>query len=218
MSDASHELRTPLAVTRARLEVALRNPQRTDWSQAAADVLRESGRMERLVRDLLLIARGERVLRSPRYVDLDEVAMSAVRSARLLMPEARSIDARTISAGRVLGDPDLLERVVTNLVDNALRHATHSVSVSVNRRDQPDGPSVVELVVTDDGPGIAVADRERIFERFTRLDEARDRQRGGTGLGLAIVHDVVAAHGGTVIVEEGPEGGARFVVRLPAAF
>lgn len=221
VSDASHELRTPLAVTRARLEVALRHPQRTDWPQAANIVLRESGRMERLVRDLLLIARGEQQVRNPRQVDLDEVAMGAIRSARLVAPSGHTIDGHAVSAGRVLGDPDLLDRVVTNLLANAVRHSQRQVAVSVVRRDAPVGSgsatAVVELAVTDDGPGVPEADRTRIFERFTRLDEARDRQSGGAGLGLSIVHDVVVGHGGTVHVEDGPAGGARFVVRLPAA-
>lgn len=147
--------------------------------------------------------------------------MGAIRSARLVAPPGHSIDGHAVSAGRVLGDPDLLDRVVTNLLANAVRHSQRQVAVSVTRRDAPVGSgsatAVVELAVTDDGPGVPEADRTRIFERFTRLDEARDRQSGGAGLGLSIVHDVVVGHGGTVHVEDGPAGGARFVVRLPAA-
>ena len=214
VSDASHELRTPLAITRARLEVALRNQKRTDWPAAANDVLRESGRMERLVRDLLALARGGPELEKQGPVDLDEVVLEAVKSARLLAPPGCVIEARGVSAGRVLGHADLLERVVANLLTNGLRHARSMVKVSLSHA--ADDPTLIELTVSDDGPGVAPPERERIFERFTRLDEARDRQSGGAGLGLAIVAEVVGAHRGTVHVEGQPGGGARFVVRIPA--
>ena len=212
VSDASHELRTPLAVTRARLEVALRS-ERADWPAAAHDALRESGRMERLVRDLLVLASGESEVREARPVDLDEVVMEVVRSARLVAPPTATIDVSGVSGGRVVGSADALERVVANLVDNALRHAASIVRVSLQPSSSHAG--MIELAVADDGPGVAAADRERVFERFTRLDEARDRLRGGTGLGLAIVAETVAANRGTVHVEDAPGGGARFVVRLP---
>ena len=214
VSDASHELRTPLAITRARLEVALRNQERTDWPAAANDVLRESGRMERLVRDLLALARGGPELEKQGPVDLDEVVLEAVKSARLLAPPGCVIEARGVSAGRVLGHADLLERVVANLLTNGLRHARSMVKVSLSHA--ADDPTLIELTVSDDGPGVAPPERERIFERFTRLDEARDRQSGGAGLGLAIVAEVVGAHRGSVHVEGQPGGGARFVVRIPA--
>jgi len=105
-----------------------------------------------------------------------------------------------------------LARVVRNLADNAERHATDVVALSVAERN-----GHVTLAVADDGPGIPVADRIRVFERFTRLDDARARRTGGYGLGLAIVRDVVAAHGGTVVIDEGAGGGARVIVELPAA-
>ncbi len=109
-------------------------------------------------------------------------------------------------------DHNQIVRVVTNLLDNAERHARHSVSVEV----RPNGRNA-EIVVDDDGDGIAVGDRERIFERFTRLDAARSRDRGGTGLGLAIARDIVQAHRGTIEVGTSPVGGARFLVSLPLA-
>ncbi|WP_433789874.1 ATP-binding protein [Actinoplanes sp. CA-252034] len=102
--------------------------------------------------------------------------------------------------------------MVRNLADNAARHAHDTVVVAV--RADPDG---VELVVEDDGAGIPESERERVFERFVRLDEARDRDAGGSGLGLAIVKEIVAAHEGTVEVTASALGGARFVVRLPAS-
>jgi hypothetical protein len=113
---------------------------------------------------------------------------------------------------RVVGDRGQLARVVRNLVDNARRHARSRVLVTVGR----DGDTAV-LEVSDDGPGVPQADRARVFERFVRLDDARARTDGGSGLGLAIVAEVVAAHGGSVEVTDGPAGGALFRVRMPAA-
>jgi signal transduction histidine kinase len=115
-----------------------------------------------------------------------------------------------VSGGRVLGDAAALSRVVRNLMDNAERHARSHVTVAVRTHEQ-----TVELVVTDDGPGVPVAERERIFERFARVDESRVASDGGTGLGLAIVREIVVAHRGTIELG-GAEPGAQFVVRLPA--
>ena len=212
VADASHELQTPLSSNRTELEVALSHPSSTDWQQAARALLVTNARMERLVRDLLYLARGDdpAPLPAPRPVDLDDVVLAEATRLRL---EARvAVDTQRVSAGAVIGRRDDLERVVRNLLDNAARHASSTVAVEVASAD-----GSVTLLVDDDGPGVAPADRERIFERFTRLDTARDRSRGGTGLGLAIVREIVQAHDGTVAVEAAPSGGARFVVRLPGA-
>ena len=111
----------------------------------------------------------------------------------------------------VVADPAALERLIGNLVDNAVRHASSAVTVAVGGSDHR-----VSVTVTDDGPGIAEPDRQRVFERFTRLDYARDRDHGGSGLGLAIVRELAHAHGGTVRIEDAAPG-ARFVVELPRA-
>jgi signal transduction histidine kinase len=113
--------------------------------------------------------------------------------------------------GRVDGDAAQLGRVVRNLADNAARHAASRVVFELRQRD-----GAVVLRVDDDGPGVPVDERQRIFARFTRLDDARTRNTGGSGLGLAIVAEIVAAHGGAVTVADAPAGGARFEVRLPA--
>ena len=110
------------------------------------------------------------------------------------------------------GRRDQLARLVRNLVDNASRHAQARVELSLQTTD-----ATVELTVDDDGPGIDPDDRERVFERFTRLDDGRARDAGGLGIGLAIVKAIVEQHGGTVTIDDAPIGGARFVVRLPAA-
>src|SRR6185436_19572690 len=125
---------------------------------------------------------------------------------------SRTVETAGIGPAPVRGDPEQLRRVVRNLLENATRHAEHTVVVTV---DAPDGR--VTLAVADDGPGIPEAEHERIFERFTRLDAARSARDGGAGLGLAIARELVQRHGGTIIVDPDHEPGARFVVTLPRA-
>jgi signal transduction histidine kinase len=117
-----------------------------------------------------------------------------------------------VSSGQVSGAAILLRQVVRNLVDNAARHATSWVGLSLQEND-----GWVELTVEDDGDGIPARDRDRVFERFVRLDSARAREEGGAGLGLAIVRNIVETAHGTVRVDDSPAGGARFTVRLPSA-
>lgn len=208
VSDASHELRSPLASLRTQLEVAVAHPERADWPAVAEGVLEEGGRMERLVDDLLALARADEgaVLAHMEDVDLGEIMADAAQRVEGLV-----VDREGIGPAFVRGDAQSLRRVVRNLLDNARRHAAGRILV----RTAQEGDEVV-AVVEDDGQGIAEADREQVFERFARLEEARDRDAGGTGLGLAVVREIVEAHGGTVTAEEGDLGGARLVVRLPA--
>ncbi|MFJ4634375.1 ATP-binding protein [Streptomyces hygroscopicus] len=218
--DAAHELRSPLTALRAQLEVMSSYPDPTRDPRTAAALLEDTVRLHDLVKDLLALARSEDPARprSPatRVIDLDEVVLAEVRRQRSLT--RADIDARRVSGGRVRGDAEALRRVVRNLLDNARRHADQRVRVALGERD-----GTVELTVSDDGAGIPAADRLRVFERFTRLDEARSREAGGSGLGLAIVSTVVTAHGGTAYADQDPApddgglGGARLVVRLPAA-
>ena len=211
VSAASHELRTPIAVIRHVLEVA-QSTNAPDWREIVDSVLEEDIRMERLVDDLLLIARTDAgVSRSEHWtaVDLDDIVFEEARR----VPSPIQIDVSRVSAGQVNGDVEQLRRVVRNLFDNALRHATQAIEVdlsSVGGR--------VSVAVDDDGPGVAPEDRTRIFERFVRLDESRTRSDGGTGLGLAIVTELVDSLGGDVHVESSERlGGARFVFTLPDA-
>lgn len=209
VSDASHELRTPVAVLRSEAEVARRAPDSTTIDDFATVVLNESGRLERLVEDLLALARGDesRTLSSTSTVDVDEVVLSEALRSRAL-----PVDKSAVSAGRVLGHPDVMTRVVAHLLDNAARHGEHHVAIGV----YTDG-EIVRVWVDDDGPGISEGERERIFERFIRLDDARTRDRGGAGLGLAVVHSAVEQMEGTIEVLDSPLGGARFEIKLPAA-
>jgi signal transduction histidine kinase len=207
VSDASHELRSPIASIRTQLEVAQAHPDRADWDEVASGVLEESGRMERLVDDLLTLARAdEGVLQRVGEVDVAELMLSEIERIDDL-----EVDGSAVGRAVVQGDALALRRVFRNLLDNARRHARYRISLSLAE----EGREVI-AVVEDDGAGVAEEDRERIFERFTRLSEGRARDAGGAGLGLAVVREVLAAHRGTVAVEQGPLGGARFVVRLPA--
>ena len=205
VADAAHELRSPLASARTQLEVLLAHPAGADWPGTAADVLADVERLTRMVDDLLLLARTDSGSRDVDVnVDLSSVAAQAVSRHEM-------VALTTVDDPVVRGDPTALGRAVANLVDNAVRHASAAVTVDVRHRD-----GWVELTVDDDGPGVAAADRDRVFERFTRLDEGRSRDAGGSGLGLAIVRDVVEAHGGSVRLSRAPAGGLRAAVRLPA--
>lgn len=210
VSDASHELRSPVAAVRQHAEVALAHPDRTTVEGLAETALAESLRMQRLVDDLLLLARAdEHSLQSHRRpLDLDDLVFDEARRLRATTP--LSVDTTAVSAGRVEGDAAALRRALRNLADNAARHAASRVAFSLTERD-----GWALLQVDDDGPGIPEQQRVRVFERFVRLDDARTRDGGGSGLGLAIVEEIVTAHGGDVAISDGPLGGARFTLRLP---
>jgi signal transduction histidine kinase len=208
VSDASHELRSPVASIRAQLETALRYPDDVDWPGVARIVLAEDDRLDHLVGNLLAMARYEEGRFGPKSeVDLDELVLAS--TPRITGVE---VDLSGVSAGRVWANADEITSVVRNLLDNAARHAAGRISVAVNDV----GPWVV-LAVCDDGAGVPVEQRGRIFQRFARLEEGRSRDEGGTGLGLALSKRIVEHHGGSIRVEDGPLGGARFVVELPSA-
>jgi signal transduction histidine kinase len=208
VADAAHELRSPLANIRTELEVAQRHgvpPSLVD------DLLADVERLSRLVDDLLLLARADDadqpvVRREP--VDVTGVVTEVAERCRAArVPVAVDNGA----ALWTVGDRDALLRMVGNLVDNAVRHAASRVVVSVTA----EGDTAL-VRVTDDGPGIPPGDRERVFDRFTRLDDARTRGGGGAGLGLAIVRELARRHGGSVrLTDAGP--GVRAEVRLPLA-
>ena len=210
VSDASHELRSPLAVIRQSAEVAKAYPDRVDITTLADDVLDESQRLEGVVTALLLLARLEGGEPGDHEViDLDDVVLTEV--ARAEEVDGLTMDVHGVGAGQVRGSTVLLGQVVRNLLANARRHAASKVTVTLREFD-----GTVELCVADDGPGIAPADRARVFDRFVRLDDARARDEGGSGLGLAIVRKIVDSAGGSVEIGDSTNGGARFIVRLPA--
>jgi signal transduction histidine kinase len=213
VADASHELRSPVATIRQHAEVAQAHPDRTTPDELAGTVLAEALRMQQLVDDLLLLARADEhslgLRRRP--VDLDDLVLDEVRRLRTMTSVEVEVDAGGVSAGQVDGDAAALQRVVRNVVDNAARYAESRVVLSLAEHD-----GTVTFAVDDDGPGVPPDQRQRVFERFVRLDDARARDGGGSGLGLAIVAEVVAAHGGTVTLTQADLGGARVEVTLPA--
>jgi signal transduction histidine kinase len=209
VSDASHELRSPIAAIRQHAEVATMHPARTSVPELARAVLNEDLRVQNLVEDLLLLARTDEHGRPhAAAVDLDDLVFDEARHLR--RTTAVRVDVSAVSGGRTYGDAEALRRVLRNLGENGARHASSTIAFALH--EQADG---VELVVDDDGPGIPPQERERVLQRFVRLDEARNRDDGGAGLGLAIVAEVVAAHGGRVSVEDSPHGGARFRLSFP---
>lgn len=214
VGDAAHELRSPLASLRVQLEVAQRLGPSADWSGLIDDVLVDVDRLDRLVEDLLTLARldesGDITHREP--VDLAELVDEVARG----YAHARVPVLTDTSPASTLADPEALRRVAINLIDNAVRYAASEVRVTV-APGQRSGKPVVRLVVTDDGPGIPEDERQRVFDRFYRIQESRSRRSGGTGLGLPIVRDIVRSHGGRVALtaREDGESGLRAVVALP---
>ncbi|PKR45372.1 ATP-binding protein [Streptomyces sp. EAG2] len=204
VADASHELRSPIASLRTQLEVGLAHPELLDVAGAVEDTVR----LQALAADLLLLARldaGERPTGG--RLDLGALVREEVSQR---VGDRLPVTVHGRAGLEVAGSRGQLARVVGNLVDNAQRHAASRVEVRV----RADGPEAV-VSVADDGAGVPAPERERIFERFVRLDDARSRDDGGAGLGLAIARDVAARHGGTLRVREAPEGGALFELRLP---
>ena len=209
LGDASHELRSPLATIISGLEVAEAHPDLLDAELAVNTLLPEAQRMHALIEDLLLLARADEqsLVRRKEEMALDDLAEAEAARVRR---EAGCAIHTDICPARVTGDPGAMSRMIRNLVDNAVRYANSHVTIGVGSQR---GTAV--LTVCDDGPGIAPAERTRVFERFVRLDPDRARSGGGAGLGLAIVAEVVTAHGGTVTIDDRPGGGTRIIVALP---
>jgi signal transduction histidine kinase len=207
VADASHELRSPLATIHANADLLVAAGLPATEAAPAGRIHHESDRMAKLVDDLLLLARvDDQALRIRREeVDLDDLVYAQRDRVSVEHPHLR-VEGR-VEPTRINGDPDQLQRVLRNLVDNAVRHARKTVTISL------DGSG--GIVVGNDGPPIPAADRERIFDRFVRLDDSRSRRHGGAGLGLAIARDIVTAHRGVLTAEDLADG-AAMRIRLPA--
>ncbi|WP_291811929.1 HAMP domain-containing sensor histidine kinase [Cellulomonas sp.] len=215
VADAAHELRSPVAATRAAVEVAAAHPDAYPVADLVADLAPQVARMQTLVDDLLVLARVGSWDVAAGPVDLAAVVADAVAA---VAPDATARGVRVAVSGEATGTgtPEAVGRVVRNLVANAVRHARSTVEVRVEAGGG-EGAARARVVVDDDGRGVATADRERVFERFVRLDEARERDTGGAGLGLAIAREVARELGGDVHLDAAPAGGARAVLELPAA-
>lgn len=236
VADASHELRTPLATVRGYAELyrvgAVTRPD--DIAAGFRRIEDEATRMSDMVDDLLLLSRLETEQRAatvgatsaeaarPRSdVDLTVIAADAVADAEARATTSHRFRVRGLDGPlgpvTVRGDEQRLRQVVTNLVTNAERYTPDGtlVEVRVGRTSAPGAAPAAVLQVVDHGPGIPEAVREKVFDRFFRADEARDRAKGSTGLGLSIVAAIAASHHGTIDVDETPGGGATFTLRLP---
>ncbi|HKE99789.1 MAG TPA: HAMP domain-containing sensor histidine kinase [Actinomycetes bacterium] len=212
VADASHELRNPLTRIRSALEVDLAHPDTADRAVTHRGLLDETIALQRLVEDLLHLARSDAGAHTARRepVDLDDIVF---RDATRLRADGRvAVDVAAVSGAQVRGDPDQLARAVRNLTDNAARHARTMVTIALTEHEQ-----AAVLSVADDGPGIPADQRQSVFERFVRLDDARTAATGGAGLGLAIARDIVRRHHGTISIDPDHHPGSRFIVTLPIA-
>lgn len=215
VSDAAHELRTPVAGLRAAAETLVRAPlDEADRERLASHVAREAGRPSRLIDDMLMMARVDRGLELDLVtVDLGRLVQAEVERHRLRRP-GLDLDVEAGGAGScVLADPDRLAQVIGNLLDNAARATRRTGRVRIGVAGGPG--ETVSVTVSDDGPGVPVDDRERIFDRLVRLDAGRDHATGGAGLGLPIARGIARAHGGDVTCEASTSG-AVFRVDLPS--
>ncbi|MEV6033011.1 HAMP domain-containing sensor histidine kinase [Nonomuraea sp. NPDC052116] len=204
--DASHDLRSPITAMRAQVEDALLNPEDADWRATGEALLASLDRLQAIVTDLLTLTKLDAGAPSSREpVDLGELV-----AAETDRPRSKNVVTTLQPGVAVTGDRLQLARLLTNLLDNAERHAESQTLVTVRRQ----GRQAV-LEVLDDGAGIEPGKRETVFQRFARLDAARNRDAGGTGLGLPIAREIAQAHGGTLTIEDS-ERGARFVLRIPA--
>ncbi|KJL43782.1 sensor histidine kinase [Microbacterium trichothecenolyticum] len=211
VSDASHELRSPLTRIRAALEIDLAHPETADLRATHRGALNDAAQLQSLIDDLLLLARLDESVpsRTSAPVDLDDIVLEEVQNHGLT---DLTIDASRVSAAQVIGDAGQLTRVVRNLLDNALQYGRSRVVIELAEDDE-----TAVLRVSDDGPGVPPGMQERIFERFARADDARASTTGGAGLGLAIARELVALHGGSLILDADHRGGASFLVQLPVA-
>jgi len=208
VSDASHELRTPLTAVRGQLEVLARDdPDPAEVRRVGGVVLEELGRIDRLVEDLLRLARleedaGLRLERIDPAVFLGEIAAEG---------SFGPIEVGRVPVGVLEADPEALRQVLRNLLGNARRHAGAGGRIAIGATARG---SRLTICVDDDGPGIPSAERQRVFDRFHRSDAGRGRRSGGAGLGLAIARSIVALHGGRIWAEDSPLGGARVAFEL----
>jgi signal transduction histidine kinase len=205
-SDASHDLRSPITAMRVQVEEAKLHPDETDWPKMADAQEASLDRLQAIVTDLLTLARLDaRAPLTHEATDLGRLVGSELDRRTYRVEIIRDFRENVF----IDGDRLRIIRVLANLLDNAERHATSKITVSV----RAGGPTAF-LEVVDDGAGIAVEQREVVFDRFTRLEASRDRDAGGTGLGLAIAREIAEAHQGTLTLQDS-ERGARFVLRLP---
>jgi signal transduction histidine kinase len=211
VADASHELRSPLAAIRTTLEVGLAHPDRAPWPVIAERAAQQSIRLEDLIQQLLLLAKADeqQLSAQQRRVDVGVLLRDVATSTQAHHVDL-DIDLDAAPGATTVGNPDHLQRLFRNIIDNAVRYAHGRVLITATT-----SADAVRVEVDDDGPGIPATDRERVFDRFVRLDSSRERGSGTTGLGLAIAREIALAHRGHIGVAQGATGGTRMVVTLP---
>jgi signal transduction histidine kinase len=209
VADASHELRSPVAAIRTTLDVALAHPDRAPWPTIAARAAQQGERVEKLLQQLLLLAKAdEHTLASHRRpVDIHQILREVARPTRT---DHISLELDLTGSAVAMGDPGNLARMFRNVLDNAIRYAASTVTVTTGST-----PTTVEIHIADDGPGIPEADREGVFDRFVRLDSSRDRTTGNSGLGLAIAREIATIHHGSIRIDDTPGPGASVLIQLP---
>ena len=207
VADASHELRSPLTAIRTGLEVGLSHPDRAPWPQIADRAVRQAQRLEQLIAQLLVLAKADAYQLAARRQPVDLAALLADLAAT--PAPGISIELSVSPGTTTAGNPEDLSRMFRNLLDNAVRYARRRVLITA--ATGPDG-TIVEIA--DDGPGIPVSERERVFGRFVRLDASREQASGSAGLGLAIAREIASAHGATIVLTEAADGGTRAVVTM----
>lgn len=217
-ADASHELQTPLTIIKGELEVALRaerNPE--EYRDVLRSVLEEIDRIAVMVESLLLLGRAEAGLLK---MDTQKVLLFDLVDRAFLrlkpLAEARSVQMtiEKLDPAVIDGDTDRLERLIVNLMDNAIKYTSPGGQISIELAENPHG---VELRISDTGIGISESEQERVFQPFYRTDQARNISQRGTGLGLAIARSIAVAHGGTISLESAPGQGSTFAVRFPSS-
>jgi signal transduction histidine kinase len=212
-ANVSHDLMTPLTVARGHLDVfgRYRHPSDEEIAEMKRIVVEELRRIEAMVGDLLIVGRLDAESRLDRHPTDAQELLEGVAERWTSVGDRRwgvEIDAR----GLLLCDPGSLAKALDNVIENAVSYTSPGASIAITAHGQPD---LLEVVVTDNGPGIPAEALPHVFDRFYRADRSRSRQTGGTGLGLAIVRDVVEAHDGVVTAERGRDGGTRIAIRLP---
>jgi signal transduction histidine kinase len=212
VADASHELRSPLAAIRTTVEVGLAHPDRAPWPTIAERVTEQSTRLEGLIQQLLLLAKADEHQLSAEQQRVDVGAL--LRDVVANTPAHHlDIDLDVAPGVDTVGNPDHLQRLFRNILDNAVRYARRRVFITATTTADE-----IRIEIDDDGPGIPAADRDRVFDRFVRLDDSRERTTGTTGLGLAIAREIVLAHHGHLAIADSRTGGTRAVVILPNAY
>ena len=209
VADASHELRSPVAAIRTTLDVALAHPDRAPWPTIAARTAQQGERLEQLLQQLLILAKAdEHTLAGNRQaVDIHQILREVARTTR---SENLAVELDLTGSALVMGNPGNLARLFRNVLDNAVRYAASTVTITASST-----ATTVDVHIADDGPGIPEADRERVFARFVRLDSSRDRTTGNSGLGLAIAREIATIHHGSIHIDSTPGAGANVCIRLP---